>query len=58
LEGPAGADGGGPSAGKVVAFGRVQPSGEVAYDGTGNFTVQHVAGTNEYVITINELMDC
>jgi len=56
LEGPAGADGGG--AGKVVAFGRVSPSGEIAYDGAGNFTVQHAAGTNEYVITINEPMDC
>jgi len=58
LEGPADADGGGPFAEKVVAFGRVGAPGQIIYNGTGNFTVQHVAGTGVYDITINETMDC
>ena len=42
-QGPAGPSG--ALADKVLAFGRVTVSGQVLYDGMGNFTIQHEAGT-------------
>ena len=55
-QGPAGPSG--ALADKVLAFGRVTVSGQVLYDGIGNFTIQHEAGTRLYLITLNEPMDC
>ena len=55
-QGPAGPSG--ALADKVLAFGRVTVSGQVLYNGTGNFTVQHAPGTRLYLITLNEPMDC
>ena len=55
-QGPAGPSG--ALADKVLAFGRVTDSGQVLYNGIGNFTIQHQAGTRLYLITLNEPMDC
>ena len=58
-EGPEGPPGqAGALADKVLAFGRVTDSGQVLYNGIGNFTIQHQAGTRLYLITLNEPMDC
>jgi hypothetical protein len=55
-QGPAGPSG--ALADKVLAFGRVLPLGQVVYDGTGNFMIQHQAETRPYLIALNEPMDC